>query len=150
MRDAAPTRATESINEDEFMKIVAAGLALCVSFAVWSASRADGELPPGGSAWVRVPIDGAGKPRGYVEYEKYCSACHAAGPEARPGYTALQARYKGALPAALPDRKDLAADYVEYVVRNGLSIMPRARKTEISEAELDAIAAYLTRNNPSN
>lgn len=133
------------------MKIAVAGLALCMSFALSSASYAQGEPPPGGAAWVRYKIDGAGKPKGYVEYEKYCSSCHGAGPEARPGYSALQAKYKGALPAALPDRTDLAADYVKFLVRNGLSIMPRARKTEISDAELDAIAAYLTRNNkPSN
>jgi mono/diheme cytochrome c family protein len=132
------------------MKNIVAGLVLCASFALCEASHAEGEPPPGGPSWVRSQIQGAGKPRGYVEYEKYCSACHGVGPEARPGYTALQARYKGALPPALPDRTDLAADYVKYLVRNGLSIMPRARKTEISDAELYAIAAYLTRNNPSN
>jgi len=32
-------------------------------------------------------------------------------------------------------------------VRNGITVMPTFRKTEISDAELDAIAAYLTRNN---
>ena len=132
------------------MKIAVAGLALCASLAMSAVSNAQGEPPPGGPGWLRTKIDAAGKPKGYVEYEKYCSACHAEGPEARPGYTALKARYKGALPPSLPDRTDLVADYVKYVVRNGLSIMPRARKTEISEAELNAIAAYLTRNNPSN
>jgi (+)-pinoresinol hydroxylase len=120
-----------------------------VSFVLCPVSYAEGESPPGGSSWTRVRIDSAGKPRGYVEYEKYCASCHGVGPEARPGYTALQARYKGALPAALPDRTDLLADYVKYLVRNGVSIMPRARKTEISDVELDAIVAYLTRNTPS-
>jgi mono/diheme cytochrome c family protein len=62
---------------------------------------------------------------------------------------ALRAKYAGQLPALLSERIDLAADYVKYLVRNGVSIMPRARKTEISDAELDAIAAYLTRNNPT-
>lgn len=132
------------------MKIAVTGLVLWASFALCSASHAQGELPPGGPAWVRVQIDSTGQPRGYVEYEKYCSSCHSVGPEDRPGYTALQARYKGALPAALPDRTDLVAEYVKHVVRNGVSIMPRARKSEISDAELDAIASYLTRNNASN
>jgi mono/diheme cytochrome c family protein len=36
---------------------------------------------------------------------------------------------------------------VKTFVRNGVSIMPFFRKTEISDADLDAIAAYLTRNN---
>jgi mono/diheme cytochrome c family protein len=131
------------------MKIAAAGLALCVSLTMCPASFAEGELPPGGPSWVRVKIDGTGKPRGYVEYEKYCSACHGEGPEDRPGYTALKVRYNGALPAALPDRTDLVPEYIKYLVRNGVSIMPRARRTEISDAELDAIVAYLTRNNPN-
>jgi hypothetical protein len=32
-------------------------------------------------------------------------------------------------------------------VRNGISIMPIFRKTEISDVDLDLIADYLTRNN---
>jgi hypothetical protein len=31
-------------------------------------------------------------------------------------------------------------------VRHGVSVMPFLRKTEISDADLDALAAYLTRN----
>lgn len=126
------------------------GLSIGLSLAPYSIGHAQGEPPPGGSQWVRDKLDPAGKPTGYIEYEKYCSACHGVGPEARPGYTALQAKYKGALPAALADRTDLAPAYIKYLVRNGFSIMPRARRTEISDTELDAIAAYLTRNNPSN
>jgi len=132
------------------MKLAIAGLTLALSLGFHSPVRAQGELPPQGPGWVRTQIDGAGQARGYVEYEKYCSACHGEGPEARPGYTALRAKYKGALPPALPDRTDLSVAYIKYLVRNGFSIMPRARKTEISDVELDAIAAYLTRNNPSN
>jgi (+)-pinoresinol hydroxylase len=36
---------------------------------------------------------------------------------------------------------------VKLFVRQGITIMPFFRKTEISDAQLDAIAAYLTRNN---
>lgn len=128
------------------MKPAFAGLVLCLSFAIHDPGHAQGEAPPGGSAWVRTPIDAAGQPRGYLEYEKYCSSCHGAGPEERPGTTALRAKYEGQLPALLSERTDLVADYVKYLVRNGISVMPRARKTEISDAELDAIAAYLTRD----
>jgi mono/diheme cytochrome c family protein len=60
---------------------------------------------------------------------------------------ALQSKYKGALPALLDKRTDLTAQLVKTYVRNGISIMPFFRKTEISDADLDAIAAYLTRNN---
>jgi len=34
---------------------------------------------------------------------------------------------------------------VKYFVRHGISVMPQFRKTEISDAELDALAAFLSR-----
>jgi len=37
---------------------------------------------------------------------------------------------------------------VAYVVRNGLSIMPFFRPTEIDDEQLAALGAYLSRNNP--
>ncbi len=98
------------------------------------------------SAWVRATVSGEGQPKGYVQYQDYCSMCHGKGP-GRPGTMALQAKYKGAEPALLADRTDLTPQLVKMYVRNGLSIMPIFRKTEISDADLDAIAAYLTRNN---
>jgi mono/diheme cytochrome c family protein len=39
---------------------------------------------------------------------------------------------------------------VKVLVRHGISVMPQFRKTEISDQELDALAAYLARNTPSN
>jgi (+)-pinoresinol hydroxylase len=98
------------------------------------------------SAWVRTTISGEGQPKGYVEYQDYCSMCHGEGP-GRPGTMALQAKYKGTEPALLADRTDLTPALIKAYVRNGVSIMPIFRKTEISDADLDAIAAYLTRNN---
>lgn len=130
------------------MKFVAVCLVLGGALATWPhATVADPQPPPGGSAWVRATVKGAGEPRGYVQYQNYCSSCHAAGPEARPGYEALKARYGDKEPAALSDRTDLTPELVKTMVRTGISIMPFFRKTEISDADLDAIAAYLTRNN---
>jgi mono/diheme cytochrome c family protein len=130
------------------MRVVALSLVLVGALAAWPPRTvADAQPPPGGSSWVRATVKGAGEPRGYVEYQKFCSACHAAGPEARPGYEALKARYGDKEPAALSDRKDLTPELVKTMVRTGISIMPFFRKTEISDADLDAIAAYLTRNN---
>lgn len=117
-------------------------LALGVPAVAWSAPQE----PPGGSAWVRTPVPTDG-PRGFKEFEIYCSSCHAQGPEARPGTEALRAKYKGQRPALLSERTDLTPEYVKAMVRNGVSIMPFFRKTEISDAALDSIAAYLTRNN---
>ena len=130
------------------MKVVALGLVLGAALAAWPpATVADTQPPPGGSAWVRATVNGAGQPRGYLQYQNYCSSCHASGPEARPGYEALKARYGDKEPAALSDRTDLTPELVKTMVRTGISIMPFFRKTEISDADLDAIAAYLTRNN---
>ncbi len=130
------------------MKLVALSLVLGGTLAALPpASVAGPQPPPGGSAWIRATVNGAGQPRGYVQYQNYCSSCHAAGPEARPGYEALKARYGDKEPAALSDRTDLTPELVKTMVRTGISIMPFFRKTEISDADLDAIAAYLTRNN---
>ena len=65
-----------------------------------------------------------------------------------PGTTALQAKYGGKVPALLDDRTDLTPAAVRFFVRRGVSIMPFFRKTEVSDADLDAIAAYFTRPRP--
>lgn len=77
-------------------------------------------------------------------YEKWCAPCHAPGPQ-YPGTIALGALYKGSKPAVLEERTDLTAAIVKQFVRRGVSVMPFFRKTEISDAELDALAAYLAR-----
>jgi mono/diheme cytochrome c family protein len=82
--------------------------------------------------------------QGREVFDKWCAPCHAAGP-GHPGTTAIAALYKGAKPAALEDRTDLTPALVKQFVRKGVSVMPFFRKTEISDAELDALAAYLAR-----
>jgi (+)-pinoresinol hydroxylase len=77
-------------------------------------------------------------------YEKWCAPCHAPGPQ-YPGTIALGALYKGSKPAVLEERTDLTPAIVKQFVRRGVSVMPFFRKTEISDAELDALAAYLAR-----
>jgi (+)-pinoresinol hydroxylase len=86
-------------------------------------------------------------PRGYAEYQNSCSVCHGPMPE-RPGTRALAAKYKGSLPAMLEERRDLSPEFIRAVVRNGLTVMPHFRKTEVSDTQLDAIVAYLTRPRP--
>lgn len=56
-----------------------------------------------------------------------------------------ESQVQGALPDALEQRSDLTPEMVKYFVRNGVTIMPFFRKTEISDAELNAIADYLTK-----
>jgi len=97
-----------------------------------------------GAGWSRVPVAGSG---GEQVFHRYCWECHGDGPD-RPGTLALQAKYNGDPPARLDQRRDLTADFVTATVRHGISVMPSMRKTEIGDAELKAIAAYLTRKRP--
>ena len=77
-------------------------------------------------------------------FQYLCATCHGAGP-GHPGTDALQAKYHGAQPALLEDRTDLKPETVRFFVRHGVTVMPFFRKTEISDADLDAIGAYLAR-----
>src|SRR6185437_15319240 len=97
---------------------VVIGLAGAGLAALTAAAIAQPSPPPGGSAWVRWDVTGAGQPPGYVQYEDYCSACHDKGPEQRPGYQALLAKYHGTKPPLLPDRTDLTPELIRFVVRH--------------------------------
>ena len=81
-------------------------------------------------------------------------ACHGEIPErlfgavflpAMPGTQALETRYRGEIPAALERRTDLTPALIETVVRKGLNAMPPFRPTEVSNDDLAALVAYLTR-----
>lgn len=76
-------------------------------------------------------------------YKKWCEPCHAPG-DLYPGTLALRAKYKGAVPDALIQRTDLSPELIKYFVRNGITVMPFFRKTEISDAELQALSDFLT------
>jgi mono/diheme cytochrome c family protein len=80
--------------------------------------------------------------RGREVFQYWCAPCHAPGPR-HPGTQALEVLYKGAKPAALEERTDLVPELTRAFVRSGVSIMPPFRKTEISDADLAALAAYL-------
>ena len=116
----------------------AALFALAVSVPALAASP---ERAVPGAGWSPVPVRGHG---GEALYRRYCWACHGDGID-RPGTDALRVKYRGAVPARLDERTDLNAAFVIDTVRHGVSVMPSARKTEISDAEVKAIAAYLTR-----
>jgi mono/diheme cytochrome c family protein len=104
-------------------------------------------------AAAQVPKD-ARERRGQEVFEQRCAACHAGvpknmiGPPYMPpmaGTQALQARYKGAKPAELEQRTDLTTDFVKAIVRGGLNSMPFFRPTELSDDDLAALGAYLSR-----
>ena len=89
---------------------------------------------------------------GKVVFNKWCVYCHGAGrSRRRPVRLRCQAlpRWASSTKASCRrcsrNARDLAPDFVRTVVRGGLFGMPISRKTEISDAELADVIAYLTR-----
>lgn len=90
---------------------------------------------------VSVPAVAADPPPGKKVFDRYCSQCHAPG-FGHPGTQQL-AFTKGPAQSVLEQRKDLAAEYVRYVVRHGLAQMPPYRPAEIDDAKLAELVHYL-------
>jgi mono/diheme cytochrome c family protein len=83
--------------------------------------------------------------QGRAVYGKWCAPCHDPG-ITHPGTHALTVKYQGAKSGVLLEWTDLPPAMVKVLVRHGISVMPQFRKTEISDADLDALAAFLSRN----
>jgi len=81
--------------------------------------------------------------QGHAVFQRWCAPCHGRAPYL-PATAALTVKYKGKIAGALEDRKDLTAAAVKTFVRQGAFSMPPFRKTEISDADLEALAVYLT------
>jgi (+)-pinoresinol hydroxylase len=90
-----------------------------------------------------------GHAAGRAVYTKWCAPCHDPG-VIHPGTNALTVKYKGVKSGVLLQWTDLQPATVKYLVRHGISVMPQFRKTEISDADLDALAKFLSRNTPNN
>ena len=95
----------------------------------------------------------ASQAKGKAVFNKWCAPCHGAEAPSRgglagalPGTAALAVKYQGKLPAVLEQRTDLTPALIKTVVRKGLYGMPITRKTEVSDAELEDLVVYLTRN----
>jgi (+)-pinoresinol hydroxylase len=119
----------------------AGALLVCASALAAHAAQAADSAGQGGS--IR---------RGEHVYETYCVACHGPGIgnpglNFKPGTDALRAKYQGTVPPVLSDRTNLPPEFIKYAVRNGMTVMPFFRKTEISDDDLKDLTAYLTRNN---
>ena len=102
-------------------------------------SLAIAPLPGSGQASGEAEADVA---RGSEVYERWCESCHGTG-HGKSGTIALQAKYQGSIPALLVERTDLSPELTRSFVRSGIFAMPFFRKTEISDADLEALAAFL-------
>jgi mono/diheme cytochrome c family protein len=99
----------------------------------------------GGAASAQPP---ASAERGQAKFEHSCAPCHGdgLGDDGRamlPGTDALRIKYQGSLPALIEKRTDLNADAIRTFVRRGTWSMPPFRPTEITESDIQDIAAYL-------
>jgi mono/diheme cytochrome c family protein len=85
---------------------------------------------------------GAGREiTGKEVFNHYCNYCH--GSAEGPGTMQLK-RTRGADKALLAERTDLAPVYIKLVVRNGLKSMPPFVPSDLTDAKLEALAAFLT------
>lgn len=118
------------------MKAGLTASALVLATITFGAAQAQNSTPREGAT---APALAAGK----ESYAIWCTPCHGAEP-GLAGTLALRTKYGDAMPAVLEDRTDLTPETVAYFARNGVAWMAPFRKTEISDAELAAIGAYLS------
>jgi len=126
---------------------MAAG-ALVVMTASAVAQQASFPAPAWSRTTAAAQNRGSLTERGAAVFNNWCTVCHGKDVKNAPGTQSLQYKYQGKLPAALEERRDLTAKSVKFYVRKGVATMPFFRKTEIVDADLDALAAYLSQGKP--
>lgn len=92
-----------------------------------------------GAAWTADSTDGK------KLYAERCGMCHQT---IGMAVGILSRRPADASKGLLEDRADLSAVFVRTVVRSGIANMPRMPRAEISDAELAAVATYLSKGKP--
>lgn len=81
---------------------------------------------------------------GKALFENHCGACHLIGGMGTNLLT-KQRVMAGETPdkGLLANRTDLTPDYVKQVVRMGKNAMPAQTRVDLTDAELESVAAYL-------
>lgn len=116
-----------------------------------SADAAKGGPPPLPPYQVRAEAPKgdrlAAQGNGEALFSNHCGYCHLPGGMGTNLLT-KQRVMAGDPPekGLLTNRTDLTADYVKSVVRMGKVAMPRLTRVDVTDAELDAIAAYLAKD----
>lgn len=112
------------------------------------AASALADPPPIVTYQMRAPLP-AGDRRapttdGETLFSNRCGACHLVGGMGTNLLTKERVR-AGQPPeqGLLVNRRDLTQTMVRWVVRNGKLAMPRLSRVDVTDAELDAIAAFL-------
>jgi mono/diheme cytochrome c family protein len=105
------------------------------------------ELIPGAAVGPET-VEQVAVERGNAKFQHSCAPCHGPGPgdDGRamlPGMDAPRIKYKGEIPAVLEQRTDLPAPILKAFVRQGSFSIPPFRPTELTDAEIVDIAAYL-------
>jgi len=92
-------------------------------------------------AGLMTPAAGA-EMNGKEVFEHYCAYCH--GSSEGPGTMQLS-RTRGKGKGLLTQRTDLAPEYIQYIVRHGLRSMPPFVPSDVTDAKLEALVTFLTR-----
>ena len=95
-----------------------------------------------GTAVAAEPTLTADQAKGRALFNESCSYCHGE----RGHATTLLAKRVGVENAVLEERTNLNTELIRAVVRHGINSMPWYRRAELSDRDLDSIAAYLTRS----
>ena len=91
-----------------------------------------------------APATQAAEPDGKLLFKQRCAMCH----DAVGMGTGLLARRMKPEVAQLEKREDLSAAYVEKAARLGLLNMPVITRGDVGDADLHAIALYLSKGKP--
>lgn len=91
-----------------------------------------------------APTAQSAEPDGKALFQRRCAMCH----DAAGMGTGLLARRMKPEVAMLEKRDDLSAAYVEKAARIGLLNMPPITRGDVGDADLRAIALYLSKGKP--